>query len=178
MYFVEGLLPSSIADNSEVFAFFLYPRGDAVTGGCNAMSITSSTWPAARPPNRRGDPAATRSTSSSTWQATRATTHFWHLPASLRRHPGVWAIPPPPGWQPWTTGSPDEVTDPQTRPTPVFRTLYRLPTFFCCYRPLLPPLWRYQPYMRCANPGLTAGNITFGSCNNLETHRRGAGALG
>jgi protein O-GlcNAc transferase len=47
--------------------------------------------------------------------------------------------------------------------------LYRLPTFFACYRPLSrDPIWRYQPrYLVRPTPALANGYITFGSCNNL-----------
>lgn len=63
----------------------------------------------------------------------------------------------------------DDVTDPQGADDQYSETLYRLPTFFCCYRPLIRyPLYRYQPaYQVAQTPALRNGYITFGSSNNL-----------
>lgn len=63
----------------------------------------------------------------------------------------------------------DEVTDPPDADDQYSERLYRLPTLFCCYRPLSRnPLWRYQPlYQVRPTPALTSGHVTFGSCNNL-----------
>ncbi|MFC7461090.1 acetylglucosamine transferase [Hydrogenophaga defluvii] len=63
----------------------------------------------------------------------------------------------------------DEVTDPPGADDQYSERLYRLPTLFCCYRPLIRyPLWRYQPlYQVRAAPALQNGFVTFGSCNNL-----------
>lgn len=63
----------------------------------------------------------------------------------------------------------DDVTDPPGADGEYSERLYRLPTLFCCYRPLIRyPLWRYQPlYEVKAAPALRNGYVTFGSCNNL-----------
>lgn len=63
----------------------------------------------------------------------------------------------------------DDVTDPDGADVHYTEKVYRLPTLFCCYRPLVrEPLWRYQPdYQVKASPALKNGFITFGSCNNL-----------
>lgn len=63
----------------------------------------------------------------------------------------------------------DEVTDPPGADAEYSERLYRLPTLFCCYRPMIRgPLLRYQPkYLVRPTPALTNNYITFGSCNNL-----------
>ena len=63
----------------------------------------------------------------------------------------------------------DEVTDPPSADDQYAETLYRLPTLFCCYRPMIRgPLLRYQPmYQVQPTPALRNGYITFGTCNNL-----------
>lgn len=63
----------------------------------------------------------------------------------------------------------DEVTDPQGAEDQYSEHLYRLPTLFCCYRPMIrTPLYRYQPrYVVQPTPALQNGYVTFGSCNNL-----------
>ncbi|MBP9046430.1 MAG: hypothetical protein KBF70_09125 [Moraxellaceae bacterium] len=63
----------------------------------------------------------------------------------------------------------DEVTDQPNSESEYSEQLYRLPTFFCCYRPhSRNPLWRYQPaYLVKPTPALRENHITFGSCNNL-----------
>lgn len=63
----------------------------------------------------------------------------------------------------------DEVTDPEGADDQYSERLYRLPTLFSCYRPLIRnPLWRYQPaYQVRPTPSVQNGYVTFGSCNNL-----------
>jgi predicted O-linked N-acetylglucosamine transferase (SPINDLY family) len=63
----------------------------------------------------------------------------------------------------------DEVTDPVGDESEYSENLFRLNTFFCCYRPhVRNPLWRYQPaFLVQPTPALANGYITFGSCNNL-----------
>lgn len=63
----------------------------------------------------------------------------------------------------------DEVTDPPGADAEYSERLYRLPTLFCCYRPMIRgPLLRYQPkYLVRPTPALANDYITFGSCNNL-----------
>jgi hypothetical protein len=63
----------------------------------------------------------------------------------------------------------DEVTDLANADDQYAERLYRMPTFFICYRPMSRnPLWRYQPgYLVRPTPALAQGHITFGSCNNL-----------
>ncbi len=63
----------------------------------------------------------------------------------------------------------DDITDPPGADEQYTETLYRLPTLFCCYRPMIRgPLLRYQPmYQVQPTPALANGHITFGTCNNL-----------
>ena len=170
MYFVEGLLAQLDRRQFEVFAFFLYPRGDAVTERvkCHVdhfIHLTQCT------------PAQ---------QAAAISAQAIDIVIDLAGHTGhnallALASKPAPIQASWlgypaTTGLmamdyrfTDEVTDPADAQDQYSEQLYRLPTFFCCYRPLLRnPLWRYQPaYAVRPTPALAAGHITFGSCNNL-----------
>ncbi|MBZ0225940.1 MAG: tetratricopeptide repeat protein [Comamonas sp.] len=63
----------------------------------------------------------------------------------------------------------DEITDADGAEGEYTERLYRLPTLFCCYRPMIRgPLLRYQPrYLVQPTPALAKGYVTFGSCNNL-----------
>lgn len=63
----------------------------------------------------------------------------------------------------------DEITDPAGADSQYAEHLYRLPTLFCCYRPMIRgPLLRYQPmYLVRPTPALANGYVTFGTCNNL-----------
>lgn len=170
MYFVEGLLAQLDRRQFEVFAFFLYPRADAVTDRvkCHVdhfIHLTQCT------------PAQ---------QAAAIRAQNIDIVIDLAGHTGHSALlaltsKPAPiqvSWlgYPATTGLTamdyrltDEVTDPAGAEDQYSEQLYRLPTFFCCYRPLLRnPLWRYQPtYAVRPTPALTTDHITFGSCNNL-----------
>lgn len=170
MYFVEGLLAQLDRRQFEVFAFFLYPRGDAVTERVQ----------------RHVDHFIHLTQCTPAQQATAIRSHEIDIVVDLAGHTGhnallALASKPAPiqvSWlgYPATTGLAamdyrftDEVTDPENAQDQYSEQLYRLPTFFCCYRPLLRnPLWRYQPaYAVRPTPALTAGYITFGSCNNL-----------
>lgn len=63
----------------------------------------------------------------------------------------------------------DAITDPCDAQPCYTERLYRLPTRWACYRPMIRnPLWRYQPaYQVRTAPALLNGYVTFGSCNNL-----------
>lgn len=170
MYFVEGLLAQLDRRQFEVFAFFLYPRGDAVTERVQ----------------RHVDHFIHLAHCTPAEQAAAIRSHEIDIVVDLAGHTGhnallALASKPAPiqvSWlgYPATTGLAamdyrftDEVTDPVDAQDQYSEQLYRLPTFFCCYRPLLRnPLWRYQPaYAVRPTPALTTGYITFGSCNNL-----------
>jgi protein O-GlcNAc transferase len=170
MYFVEGLLAQLDRRQFEVFAFFLYSRGDGVTARvkCHADHFIHL---AQRTPAQ---------------QAAAIREQGIDIVIDLAGHTGhnallALASKPAPiqvSWlgYPATTGLTamdyrftDEVTDPADAQDQYAEQLYRLPTFFCCYRPQLRnPLWRYQPaYAVRPTPALANGYITFGSCNNL-----------
>lgn len=170
MYFIEGLLAQLDRRQFEVFAFFLYPRGDGVTERVK----------------RHVDHFIHLTQCTSVQQVTAIRAQDIDILIDLAGHTGHSALlalasKPAPiqvSWlgYPATTGLTamdyrftDEVTDPADAQDQYSEQLYRLPTFFCCYRPLLRnPLWRYQPaYAVRPTPALTAGYITFGSCNNL-----------
>lgn len=170
MYFVEGLLAQLDRRQFEVFAFFLYPLGDAITERVQ----------------RHVDHFFHLARSTPAEQAAAIREQEIDIVVDLAGHTGhnallALASKPAPiqvSWlgYPATTGLAamdyrftDEVTDPEEAQDQYSEQLYRLPTFFCCYRPLLRnPLWRYQPaYAVRPTPALTTGHITFGSCNNL-----------
>ena len=170
MYFVEGLLAQLDRRQFEVFAFFLYPRGDTVTERVQ----------------RHVDHFIHLTQCTPAQQAAAIRAQDIDIVIDLAGHTGhnallALASKPAPiqvSWlgYPATTGLTamdyrftDEVTDPADAQDQYSEQLYRLPTFFCCYRPMLRnPLWRYQPaYAVRPTPALATGHITFGSCNNL-----------
>lgn len=170
MYFVEGLLAQLDRRQFEVYAFFLYPRGDAVTERVQ----------------RHVDHFIHLANCTPAEQAAAIHGQEIDIVVDLAGHTGhnallALASKPAPiqvSWlgYPATTGLAamdyrftDEVTDLEDAQNQYSEQLYRLPTFFCCYRPLLRnPLWRYQPaYAVRPTPALATGQITFGSCNNL-----------
>lgn len=170
MYFVEDLLAQLDRRQFEVFAYYLYPSSDNVTDRVE----------------RHADHFVTLAgkTLGEQLQAVRGDgidilidlaghTGNTGLPLMAQR-----AAPVQVTWlgYPGTTGVSaidyritDEVTDPPGSEDQYCEQLYRLPTLFCCYRPLSrDPLWRYQPrYLVRQTPALTNGYVTFGSCNNL-----------
>jgi protein O-GlcNAc transferase len=170
MYFVEGLLARLDRRQFEVFAFFLYPRGDAVTERikCHVdhfIHLTQCTPPQQAAAIRAQDIDIVVDLSGHTGH--NALLALASKPAPIQVS---WlGYPATTGLAAMNYRFTDEVTDPSDAEDQYSEQLYRLPTFFCCYRPLLRnPLWRYQPaYAVRPTPALAAGHITFGSCNNL-----------
>jgi protein O-GlcNAc transferase len=64
----------------------------------------------------------------------------------------------------------DTITDPEGAEKWYSERLFRMNTFFCCYRPMIrSPLLRYhEDYEVKFSPAVQAGHVTFGSCNNLS----------
>jgi predicted O-linked N-acetylglucosamine transferase (SPINDLY family) len=170
MYFVEGLLAQLDRRQFEVWGFYLYPKDDPVTERvmCHV------------------DHFVRLAGLSSTEQALAIRAQGIDILIDLAGHTGYngllamahKAAPVQVSWlgYPATTGLSaidykftDEVTDPPGADDLYTEHLYRLPTLFCCYRPLSrEPLWRYQPaYQVRPAPALKNGFVTFGSCNNL-----------
>lgn len=170
MYFAEGLLAQLDRSQFEVIAFSLFPTEDYVTTRvrCHAdrfVSLHGLTHEA---------------------QAHAITEAQIDIVIDLAGHTGGNALlalarKPAPiqittiGY-PGTTGLhamdwwlSDAVTDPADAQQWYSERLYRLPTRWTCYRPMIRnPLWRYQPvYQVRPTPALANGYITFGSCNNL-----------
>lgn len=170
MYFVEGLLAQLDRRQFEVFAFYLHPQDDAITHRVQRHAdhfVRLADLPAAE-------------------QAQTIRTHQIDILIDLAGHTGGNGLPAMAhkaapiqvSWlgYPATTGLDavdykftDNVTDPPGCDAEYSEQLYRLPTFYCCYRPMSRnPLWRYQPrYLVQPSPALTKGYVTFGSCNNL-----------
>lgn len=170
MYFIEGLLAQLDRRQFEVYAFYLHPAEDALTDRTRAyvdhfvkVEIT--------------DPEQ---------QCQLIREHNIDIAIDLAGHTGHTSIlalarkaaPIQVSWLgfPATTGLQamdykftDHITDPEGAESQYSEKLFRLPTLFCCYRPLVrQPLWRYQPaYAVQPPPMLRNGYITFGSCNNL-----------
>jgi len=170
MYFVEGLLAQLDRRQFEVFAFYLFPRDDHVTARVQLHA----------------DHFVRLAGLSAEDQAQAIRTQDIDILIDLAGHTGHnglmamahKAAPVQVSWLgfPATTGLTavdykftDEITDPPDADAQYTEQLYRLPTFFACYRPMSRnPLWRYQPrYMVRPTPALENGFVTFGSCNNL-----------
>lgn len=170
MYFVEGLLAQLDRRKFEVYAFYLFPKDDQVTGRVQ----------------RHVDQFIHLAGFDSQQQANAIRAQGIDLLVDLAGHTGNngllamarKAAPVQISWLgfPATTGLQaidykltDEITDPPGAESDYTEQLYRLPTLFACYRPMSRnPLWRYQPlYQVQTTPALANGFITFGSCNNL-----------
>ena len=170
MYFVEGLLAQLDRRQFEVYAFYLFPRDDQVTARVQYHA----------------DHFVRIAGLSPEQQANTIRTHEIDILIDLAGHTGHNALmamahkaaPVQVSWLgfPATTGLSavdykftDDVTDPAQAQQHYSERLYRLPTFFACYRPMSRhPLWRYQPrYQVRGTPALENGFVTFGSCNNL-----------
>ena len=170
MYFVEGLLAQLDRRQFEVFAFYLFPRDDQVTSRVE----------------HHADHFVRLAGLSAAQQVQSIRSHKIDILIDLAGHTGYnglltlahKAAPVQVSWLgfPATTGLDavdykftDEITDPPDADPQYTEHLYRLPTFFACYRPMSRhPLWRYQPrYVVRPTPALESGFITFGSCNNL-----------
>lgn len=170
MYFTEGLLAQLDRRQFEVFAYYLYPRDDSVTTrvACHADHFV-------RLAGLTAEQQAQRIRDDGIDILIELAGHTGHngLPVLAQR-----AAPVQVSWLgfPATTGLAnadyritDEVTDPSDADAQYTERLVRLPTLFCCYRPMSRnPLWRYQPrYCVSPLPALHKGHVTFGSCNNL-----------
>lgn len=170
MYFVEGLLSQLDRRQFEVVALHLYPSSDVVTERVK----------------RHVDQFVELKGLTHREQVDLVASHRFDVLVDLAGHTGNNGLllmvrklaPVQVSWlgYPATTGLTamdykftDEVTDPPGADDQYSERLYRLPTLFCCYRPLIRyPLWRYQPaYQVRAAPALHNGFVTFGSCNNL-----------
>ncbi|SDM67021.1 Predicted O-linked N-acetylglucosamine transferase, SPINDLY family [Oryzisolibacter propanilivorax] len=170
MYFIEGLLAQLDRRMFEVVAFYLHPVEDAVTARvkCHVDHFI---------------PLAGKTPVE---QATAIRAARIDIAIDLAGHTGYSGLPalaykPAPVQVSWlgfpaTTGLSsidykftDEVTDAEGADDEYVERLYRLPTLFCSYRPLIrAPLYRYQPrYLVRRAPALDNGYVTFGSCNNL-----------
>ncbi len=170
MYFVEGLLAQLDRRQFEIFAFYLSPTDDLVTERVR-YHADHFIGLANRSPQEQADLIQKESIDILVDLA--GYTGGNGLPAMMLKPAPVQI-----SWlgYPATTGLAsidykftDEVTDPSDAEDQYSERLYRLPTFFCCYRPhSRNPLYRYQPaYQVRPTPALKNGYITFGSCNNL-----------
>jgi len=170
MYFVEGLLAQLDRRQFEVVGLHLHPGSDAVTQRVK----------------RHVDHFVELAGYNYREQVNKVESERFDILVDLAGHTGNNGLllmvqklaPVQVSWlgYPATTGLTaidykftDEVTDPVGADDQYSEHLYRLPTLFCCYRPLIRyPLWRYQPlYQVRPAPVLQNGFITFGSCNNL-----------
>lgn len=170
MYFLEGLLAQLDRRQFEVFAFYLFPQDDAITQRVQCLS----------------DRFIRLSGLNPTEQAEIIKKEEIDIIIDLAGHTGhngllTLARKPAPLQVSWlgfpaTTGLSaidykitDEVTDPEGTDNQYSEKLFRMQTFFACYRPhCREPLWRYQPrYLVKATPAIENGYVTFGSCNNL-----------
>ena len=170
MYFVEGLLAQLDRRQFEVVALHLHPGGDLVTDRVK----------------RHADQFIDLTGLSHGAQVARLWAERFDILVDLAGHTGNNGLllmarklaPLQVSWlgYPATTGLTamdykftDEVTDPVGAEHEYSEKLYRMPTLFVAYRPMVRnPLWRYQPaYVVRPTPALTNGYVTFGSCNNL-----------
>lgn len=170
MYFVEGLLAQLDRRMFEVVAFYNFPTEDIITERVRHhvdqfVSIHGLT------------PAAQAQTIKSTGidivvdlaghTGNNCLQALAHKPAPIQVS---WlGYPATTGLQSMDYKFTDEITDPADADQEYSERLYRLPTLFCCYRPMIRgPLLRYQPkYLVRPTPALANGYVTFGSCNNL-----------
>lgn len=170
MYFVEGLLAQLDRRQFEVFAFYLFARGDHVTDRVERHA-DHFVHLAGFTPEQQAD--AVRAQGIDILIELAGHTGNNGLQALAHK-----AAPIQVSWLgfPATTGLTavdykftDEITDPPDAQAQYTEQLYRLPTLFASYRPMSRnPLWRYQPrYQVRPTPALENGFITFGSCNNL-----------
>lgn len=170
MYFIEGLIAQLDRRQFEVCAFYLYPSEDTATyrirchadqfvhlAGLDAPSLVN----------------AVRDAKIDLLIDLAGHTGYNALYAMAQKLAPVqisWiGFPATTGLSAMDYKFTDQVTDPEGVEAQYSEQLYRLPTLFCCYRPLSRnPLWRYQPaYQVRPTPALKNGYITFGSCNNL-----------
>lgn len=170
MYFVEGLLAQLDRRQFEVFAFYFFPGSDHITQRVERHADHFIRL-ASRPAQEQAQ--AMREQGIDILIDLAGHTGHNGLPAMAHKPAPVqvsWlGFPATTGLQAIDYKFSDDVTDPEGAEDQYSERLYRLPTFFCCYRPLIrEPLWRYQPsYQVKPAPALTNGYVTFGSCNNL-----------
>lgn len=170
MYSIEGLIAQLDRRMFEVVAFYLHPANDYPTARVERHADRFIRL-AGRTPDQQAQ--AIRDADIDIAIDLAGHTGGNGLPALIRKPAPIQV-----SWlgYPATTGLDaidykftDEVTDPEGAESQYTEQLYRLPTLFCCYRPLTrEPLLRYQPmYLVRPTPALSNGYITFGSCNNL-----------
>jgi predicted O-linked N-acetylglucosamine transferase (SPINDLY family) len=170
MYFAEGLLAGLDRQQFEVIAFYNYPVEDHVTTRvqCHAdrfIKISGKTPEQQAQAIRDADIDIAIDLAGHTGGNTLLALARKPAPVQLSTigYPGTTGLRAIDWWVS------DAVTDPATAPQWYTERLYRLPTRWACYRPMIRnPLWRYQPaYQVRPTPALANGYITFGSCNNL-----------
>lgn len=170
MYFAEGLLAGLDRQQFEVVAFYTHPAEDYVTTRvqCHAdrfIKISGKTPEQQAQAIRDAEIDIVIDLAGHT--GGNALLALAHKPAPVQLstigYPGTTGLRAIDWW------ISDAVTDPADAPQWYTERLYRLPTRWACYRPMIRnPLWRYQPaYQVRPTPALTNGHITFGSCNNL-----------
>lgn len=170
MYFIEGLLAQLDRRMFEVVAFYLWPTENYLAERIE-RHVDRFIRLAGRTPDQQAQ--AIRDADIDIAIDLAGHTGGNGLPALMRKPAPIQV-----SWlgYPATTGLDaidykftDEVTDPEGAESQYSEQLYRLPTLFCCYRPMVRgPLMRYQPmYLVRPTPALSNGYITFGSCNNL-----------
>lgn len=170
MYFVEGLLAQLDRRQFEVYAFYLHEFEDEVTQRVRAH-VDVFTKVAATDVDAQSQTIRENNIDI----AIDLAGHTGHsgIMALARKVAPIqisWlGFPATTGLQAVDYKFSDDITDPENADVQYSETLYRLPTFFCCYRPLIRnPLYRYQPaYQVAPTPALRNGYITFGSSNNL-----------
>lgn len=170
MYFAEGLLAGLDREQFEVVAFYTSPAEDYVTTRvqCHAdrfIKINGKT--AAQQAQAIRDAEIDIAIDLAGHTGGNALLALAHKPAPVQLstigYPGTTGLRSIDWW------ISDAMTDPANAQQWYTERLYRLPTRWACYRPMIRnPLWRYQPaYQVRPTPALTTGYITFGSCNNL-----------
>lgn len=170
MYFIEGLMAQLDRRMFEVVAFYLYPAEDHITARIKRHADRFIRL-AGRTPDQQAQ--AIRDADIDIAIDLAGHTGENGLLALMRKPAPVqisWlGYPATTGLDAMDYKFTDEITDPEGAESQYTEQLYRLPTLFCCYRPLVrAPLMRYQPmYLVQQTPALSNGYITFGSCNNL-----------
>lgn len=170
MYFAEGLLAQLDRRMFEVVAFYLSPASDLVTTRvqCHADDFVHLHGLTAE---QQADAIAAREIDIvidlAGHTGGNALLALAHKPAPVQLstigYPGTTGLQAIDWWLS------DGLTDPAHAGQWYTERLYRLPTRWACYRPMIRnPLWRYQPaYQVRPTPALASSHITFGSCNNL-----------
>lgn len=170
MYFSEGLLAQLDRRHFQVIAFYLHPVDDLVTKRvqCHADKFIDIHGLA---PEKQAQSILDEDIDIVIDLAGHTGGNpllaLAHKPAPVQvttiGYPGTTGLEAMDWWLS------DAVTDPADAQKWYSERLYRLPTRWTCYRPMIRnPLWRYQPaYQVRPTPALANGHVTFGSCNNL-----------